>query len=424
MMNEEQTKVIDLVSAGKSVFVTGPGGVGKSYLINSLHTLLKRKLVHITALTGSAAVLIGGTTLHSWSGLSPDVINQPIEYIIDNMRYKPKLRWKKTNVLVIDEVSMLSRDLFETLDSLGQRLRNNNKPFGGIQLIFSGDFFQLPPIVKGCTLDSNKFAFCSQKWNNIFMNSTVQLTKVMRQTDTGFVNVLNKIRKGIIDEEVIKLLESRVNLEYTNDAIIPTQLFSMRHEVDHINNSHLVDLDDVRVHRWSTKQLSGSKLNKQLQNSLMKQWENDCQCEQKQFLAIGAQVVLLHNALQEEHNLINGSRGVIVDFNDDGDPVVQFKEVLISISKHNWEFENHSIGFKYQIRQYPLKLAWALTIHKSQGMSLDCVIIDINNVFEEGQAYVALSRVKCLDGLFIRNMNPSKIKANRTVLEFYDTFCN
>jgi len=419
-MNDDQIKILNLISSGKSVFITGPGGVGKSFLIKHIKSVFKKKVVSVTALTGCAAVLIDGTTLHSWSGLSPDSIDQPIEYIVDNIRYKPKQRWKKTHVLIIDEISMLSKNIFEKLNVIGQTIRKNNKPFGGIQIIVSGDFFQLPPIIKGNTLDVDKFCFCSSVWNDMFCNTTVELSKIMRQTDIQFIKVLNKIRKGIIDKDVINMLESRVNLEYIND-IIPTQLFSMRHEVDNINNMHLVELDNIQVHKWSTQQLSGHHINKQLRSTLIKQWENDCQCEQQLFLAVGAQVVLLHNALQEAYNLINGSRGVIIEFNNDGDPIVQFKDVTIAIPKHSWEFENHSSGLKYKIIQYPLKLAWALTIHKSQGMSLDCVIIDINNVFEEGQAYVALSRVKCLEGLFIKNMNPSKIKANQTVINYY---CN
>ena len=419
-MNDDQIKILNLISTKKSVFITGPGGVGKSFLIKSIKSLLKKKLVCVTALTGCAAILIDGTTLHSWSGLSPDIMDQSVEFIINNMKYKPKQRWKKTQVLIIDEISMLSKDLFEKLNIIGQQIRKNNKPFGGIQIIVSGDFFQLPPIIKGNTIDSDKFCFCSSIWNDMFCNTTVELSKIMRQTDENFIKVLNKIRKGIIDKDVINMLESRVNLEYIND-IIPTQLYSMRHEVENINKMHLVELDNIQVHKWSTEQLSGHHINKNQQSILIKQWENDCQCEQKMFLAIGAQVVLLHNAFQEEYNLINGSRGVVIDFNNDGDPIVQFINVTIEIPKHNWEFENHSYGLKYKIRQYPLKLAWALTIHKSQGMTLDCVIIDISNVFEEGQAYVALSRVKYLDGLFIKNMNPSKIKANQTVLEYYES---
>ena len=401
--------------------MTGPGGVGKSYMIHHIRNNLRQRniRVHVTALTGCAAVLIKGTTLHSWSGLNPEKLSQQADYIADNLGFKAKKRWMSTQVLIIDEVSMLSKDLYEKLSEVGQTVRNNSRPFGGIQLIFSGDFFQLPPIIKCETSDNEKFAFCSTIWETMFSNTTIELSTVMRQSDEMFVSILNRIRKGIIDNEVVELLQSRMNICYTG-KIEPTQLLSMRHEVDSINNEHMLCLDgDIQVHKWYTHQYGASKLTKQVQNKIVKQWENDCQCEEKLFLAVGAQVVLLHNNFQEEYDLINGSRGVIEGFNDDGDPIVQFKDYTLEIPRYTWEFEHYESGLKYSITQYPLKLAWALTIHKSQGMTLDCVIIDIANIFEDGQAYVALSRVKSLDGLYIKNMNASKIRANKTVLEYF-----
>jgi len=413
-MNEEQTFILNVALAGRSLFMTGPGGVGKSYMIHHIRNQLRHKNVHVTALTGCAAVLIKGTTLHSWAGLKISNFDKSAEFIVDTMSKKILWRWKKTHVLVIDEVSMLSKELFEKLNEIGQIVRNNSRPFGGIQLIFSGDFFQLPPVVKSEIDDTEKFAFCSPVWNTLFCNTTFELTQIMRQKDEIFIRILNKIRNGNIDEEVITTLESRMNLD-TTDNIEPTQLMCMRHEVNRINNEQMIELeDDIQVHKWSTK-TSGTNINK----ITVKQWENDCQCEKTLFLAIGAQVVLLHNKFQEDFELINGSRGVIEGFNDDGDPIVQFKTFTLEIPKHVWEFETYNGDLKHSVSQYPLKLAWALTVHKSQGMTLDSVVLDISNIFEEGQAYVALSRVKSLDGLYIKNMNAHKIKANKTVLKYF-----
>ena len=415
-MNKKQRIVYKLVNEGKSIFITGAGGVGKSYMIEKIREIRDRR-IFITALTGCASVIIKGTTLHSWSGVYPDKIHLTAREIVNSMYNKSKERWKITDTLVIDEVSMLSKDLFEKLNKIGQIIRGNKKIFGGIQLIFSGDFFQLPPIVTDIT-DENKFVFCSKLWNTVFGKTTIELTEVIRQKDEVFVSVLNKIRKGIIDEEVVSILESRLQ-QGVNEKIKPTQLLSMRYEVNNINNDHMFDLDDIKVHKWQTIQITGHKLNREIQQRNRIQWESNCQCDEKLFLAVGAQVVLLHNKLQEEYELVNGSRGVVESFTEEGDPVVKFKNITIEIEKHKWEFENYDNGMKYEIIQYPLKLAWALTIHKSQGMTLDHAIIDINNVFEEGQAYVALSRVKNLDGLYIKNMCPSKIRANEIVKQYY-----
>jgi ATP-dependent DNA helicase PIF1 len=416
-MNEEQAFILNVALSGRSLFMTGPGGVGKSYMIHHIRNHLRRRNVHVTALTGCAAVLIKGTTLHSWAGLNTSNSDKNADYIAETMTKKAIWRWKKTHVLIIDEVSMLSKDLFEKLSEIGQILRNNTRPFGGIQLIFSGDFLQLPPVIKCKMEDADKFAFCSSTWKTLFDNTTFELTQVMRQKDENFIRILNKIRKGTIDDEVIQTLESRMNVDLI-DNIQPTQLMSMRHEVDRINDEHMLELeDDIQVHKWLThKTCSASS---KFENTVIRQWENDCQCEKSLFLAIGSQVVLIHNKFQEDYGLVNGSRGVIEGFNDDGDPIVEFKDYTLAIPKHTWEFENNNGDIKYSITQYPLKLAWALTIHKSQGMTLDCVIIDISNIFEQGQAYVALSRVKSLDGLYIKNMDPSKIKANDTVLKYF-----
>jgi ATP-dependent DNA helicase PIF1 len=414
-MNEKQKEAVEAVLQKKSVFITGPGGVGKSYVINHIKNLLYNRNLFVTALTGCAAVLIKGMTLHRWAGISPDNVSKSIEIILDSMNFKAVKRWRTTHVLIIDEVSMLSREFFETLDLVGRTLRNSNRIFGGIQLVFCGDFYQLPPIINDSIEDQDKFVFCSPVWKKMFKNTTIELTEVMRQQDALFVSVLNKIRKGIVDGEVIDILNSRMNVECTHE-IKPTQLYSKKHEVDNINKSFLIELEDeIQVFPWITNSTGKSKSS----TLLINQWENESSCEKKLMLAIGAQVVLLHNKFQEEHNLINGSRGVVAGFNDDNEPIVQFKEVTMCVPMHTWEFETPESNFKYSITQYPLKLAWALTIHKSQGMSLDCVIIDIASVFEEGQAYVALSRVKSLDGLYILNMDPTKIIANKTVLEYF-----
>jgi len=418
-MNKKQQEALSAIEKSKSVFITGPGGVGKSYLINYIRSLLSNKNVSVTALTGCASVLINGITLHKWAGISPTDTDKSVQDIVEDMNFLAKNRWRTTHVLVIDEISMLSKALFEKLDKIGKSIRNSSRPFGGIQLIFSGDFYQLPPILNNCE-DDEKYAFCSELWTYIFERTTIELTQVIRQDDRTFVSILNKIRKGIIDEEVINILESRMNVECDSN-IKPTQLYSRKHEVDQINKSHLIDLpNEIQVFPWNVSSAGGKKMKPSSKNKMFIQWENNCSCDQKLMMAIGAQVVLLHNKFHEEYNLINGSRGVVVDFTINNEPVVQFKHVTLPIPVHTWEFGTQENDLQYEITQFPLKLAWALTIHKSQGMTLDCVIIDISTVFEEGQAYVALSRVKSLDGLYIKNMDPTKINANKTVSMFFN----
>lgn len=419
MLNEKQKQALFKVIDGASIFITGSGGVGKSYLIQQIRQECYNRYISVTSLTGCSSVLIGGVTLHRWTGITPENFGKPASEILNSMSFTAKKNWKNADMLIIDEVSMLSKEMFDKMDKIAKILRKtHSRSFGGIQLVVCGDFFQLPPIVGEDLCDEDKFVFCSKVWQKMFKHNTIELTEVVRQKDMEFVTILNKIRKGIIDEKVTNLLESRVNVHY-NSNIIPTQLFSMKHEVERINKSYLMNLEgDVVPYKWCEYVVDGKTLTKQKQNYYIKQWENHCSCEKILLLSVGAQVVLLHNKFQEEYNLINGSRGVVIDFEQD-DPIVEFKSVTLRIPKHTWEFKAQDSCFKYNIEQYPLKLAWALTIHKSQGMSLDCVVIDISTVFEEGQAYVALSRAKSLEGLYILNFNPDKIKANKTVMEYF-----
>lgn len=426
-LTDEQKKAYFLVEEGKSIFLTGPGGTGKSFLLKTMYEMIPQrteKHVAVTAMTGCAALLIGrfAKTLHSWAGIGLGRENAATLAATIRRSGKALRRWLGTDVLIIDEVSMMTPELLEKLDAVAKLLRRNTKPMGGLQVVFVGDFYQLPPVMKEKEEDT-PFVFESEIWNEI-VQEMVCLTKILRQTDPVFHTILEEARKGKISQESLCVLQGRTNLPWQQLKIRPTLLFTRRAEVDNVNDRNLKALKTERQVFKAETVFAPIEATKGLTKEspevkrIVEKMDKDGPYMGELLLAIGAQVMLLTN-LDFDAGLVNGSRGVVTGFDSSGAPLVQFlRGDPIPVPAASWESTDMEGVSRKQI---PLKLAYAITIHKAQGATLDCALIDIGtSTFEYGQAYVALSRVKNLESLYIWDVEATAFRAHPKVLAFYN----
>lgn len=401
MLTDEQRNVIEAIKSGSNVFITGPGGVGKSTIIRDLEN------VAITAMTGAAAVLIGGRTLHSYMGIGLGKENEKDLFYKVSSKASVAKTWKDLKTLVIDEVSMLPAKLLDKLEYVARRIRSSSAPFGGIQLILVGDFLQLPCI-------DGEFCFESQCWESL--NFTVfNLLEIQRQVDITFQKVLNKARFGEITEADIKYLMS--NTEFPDDGIAPTRILCTNVDVDRINAKELAKLpaDETFTFQIEIDQQPGS--NYRIYP------KNHCNAVESLTLAVGAVVMLLVNTNQSS-GLINGSIGTVVRFDNDGIPIVRFiNGIVMTVGYHTWEVRENKI-LRGKIHAIPLRLAYAITCHKSQGATIDRAIIELKDVFDFGQAYVAISRVKSIESLILKNAISDSFKAHPKALKFYSSLAS
>jgi ATP-dependent DNA helicase PIF1 len=437
-LSREQQIAFDKYIQGNNVFITGPGGSGKTALIRKIyeHANLHFKDIQVTALTGCAAVLLNckAKTLHSWAGIG--LANGTIEQMITKIKKNKfsKTTWKKTQILVVDEVSMLSLKLFTILNEIGKAVRGNNKPFGGIQLIFAGDFFQLPPVGDKDDPETQQFCFESDNWNAIFhRNCQIQLVKIYRQTDEIYSSILNQIRQGRIKRKANDLLMQYVGRRYDPNLVAePTKLYPTRNKVEQINNFKMAALSSEEK-EYNIKYAKDVEMTKAERIIRLEFSEKEIQTE-LDFLAsnlicdkyiktkIGAQVMCVINIKTAEGDTLvcNGSQGIITSYCEfTGMPRVKYNNGLeLVMQRHVWASDKiPGIG----ISQIPLILAWALTIHKSQGATLDAAEIDVGSgIFECGQTYVALSRVKSLNGLYLSSFDASRIRINKKVKNYYE----
>jgi ATP-dependent DNA helicase PIF1 len=412
-LSKRQDEAFNIMTKGENIFLTGVAGSGKTSCIKLFMKIFNsEKKMGITSTTGISALLFGGVTLHSFLGIGLGTDTK--ETMISKIYKRPHLRkrWRDIEVLIIDEISMLSPELFDKLEFVARKIRFNESPFGGIQLILSGDFLQLPCI------NSDKFCFEADSWNDCIKN-TIYLDEIMRQKSGDFQDCLNNIRLGITDKKTRKILNSRMGVELKNNfGIKPTRLHSTNYSVNEVNTQELYKLAETGVeffeYNLEIQFYQGIK-DKEI---IIEKYKKNCNAESCLQLCIGAQVMLLYN-MDILEGLVNGSRGVVVDFIKDI-PLVKFlngREVLIDY--HIWELEEYEKKILKCI-QIPLKLAYAITQHKSQGMTLDYVELDLANVFDFGMAYVALSRVKTIEGLSIINIDFDKITANPKAVKYYE----
>jgi len=421
-----------------NIFITGPGGTGKSALIKMIykHAFERFKDIQVTALTGCAAVLLNckAKTLHSWAhiGLGNGTIEQLVAKIKKN-KFAKSL-WKCTDVLVVDEVSMLSLKLFNVLNEIGKVIRGNQKPFGGIQLVFLGDFFQLPPVGDREEPDTQRFCFESDDWNSVFhRDCQIQLIKIFRQTDEIYSTILNQIREGKIKRKSNDLLLQYVGRPFAANLVAePTKLFPTRNKVENINNTKMSALVGESKN-FSIKYVKDLEMTKSERTIRCDFSEKDIQieleflagnliCDKELILKIGSQVMCVVNIQSDSGiEVCNGSQGIVTGFCEiTGLPQVKFNNgVNRTMERHVWVSDKiPGIG----VSQVPIILAWALTIHKSQGATMDTAEIDVGSgIFECGQTYVALSRVKSLDGLYLTSFDATRIRINKKVKEFYES---
>lgn len=448
-LSPEQEYALQVFEEGENLFITGPGGTGKTHLI---HTLVKsaenrQKLIQVCALTGCASILLGcnARTIHSWSGIRNG--KGEIDKIIEDIRRNKKLmkNWREIQILVIDEVSMMSKRIFELLDEIGRTIRYcHHKPFGGIQVVFTGDFYQLPPVGNAGEPGSTEFCFESLLWPETFpLANHIVLTTMFRQKDPIFQSILLNVRKGTIESEQIVVLQNHVNREYNSEehnGCIPTKLFPIIARVDHYNRMMFDQIQeisydyDAQVKTNCTTFLESGrpiakedlerckKMTKTVQEREIEYLKNNTPCVEILSLKKGAVVMSTVN-LDIENGICNGSTGIVIDFQTRlgsiPNPVVKFANGIQKVMEiQYWQSEEYP---SIAVGNFPLRLAWAMTIHKSQGATLSLAEIDIGkSIFENGQTYVALSRVQSLDGLYLSDFNPKNIRANPKVTAFYD----
>lgn len=414
-LSEKQRTAYDLIVKGQNIFVTGPGGTGKTAIIKLFWKNYSNiKKIGITSTTGISAILINGVTIHSYLGIG--LGNQSVENLylkILNTSYILK-RWIELNTLIIDEISMLDPILFDKIELLARKIRNIERPFGGIQLILTGDFLQLPVV------NSKNFCFEAKSWSKCIDN-VIYLTDIFRQSDLVFKNCLNELRIGTISESTKKILKSRVDIKLINNyGIIPTKLYSLNRDVDYENQKELDKLllknENLDFYQYELEYEILKKGLKFVEEKIKKL----SMVKQTLELCVGAQVMLLCN-LELENGLANGSRGVIIGFDIETNlPIVKFLSGIERIiNVHTWTIEENNEKI-LNIMQIPLKVSFSISIHKAQGLTIDFVEIDLGGVFEYGQAYVALSRVKNLQGLSIKNLDFDRIIANPKAVAYYE----
>ncbi|XP_075391883.1 ATP-dependent DNA helicase PIF1 isoform X2 [Tenrec ecaudatus] len=404
-LSEEQAAVLNVVLKGQSVFFTGSAGTGKSYLLKRILGSLPPTGTVATASTGVAACHIGGTTLHAFAGIGSG--RAPLAQCVA-LAQRPGVQqgWLNCQRLVIDEISMVEADLFDKLEAVARAVRRQDKPFGGIQLIICGDFLQLPPVTKGS--QPPQFCFQAKSWKRC-VPVTLELTQVWRQADQAFISLLQAVRLGRCTDEMTRQLQATATHKVGWDGIVATRLCTHQDDVAVTNQKRLQKLPG-EVHSFEATDSDPEQAR-----------TLDAQCPASRLLQLklGAQVMLLKN-LAVSRGLVNGARGVVVGFEEGkGLPQVRFLcGVTEVIRADRWTVQVTG-GQLISRQQLPLQLAWAISIHKSQGMSLDCVEISLGRVFASGQAYVALSRARSLQGLRVLDFNPTVVCCDPQVLRFY-----
>jgi len=403
-----QKEALEILKMGKNAFVTGAAGSGKTFLLNEYIKYLRGANVSIgiTASTGIAATHMGGVTIHSWSGLGiKDRLNK---YELQDLLEKPylKKRFDEARVLIIDEVSMMHHFRLDLIDQVCRAFKKCDEPFGGLQVILCGDFFQLPPVSRYGEQPA-KFSYRSDIWENMDIK-VCYLEEQHRQSDKKYLEILNAIRDNNVDEKILGILQSR--FEKKTAHLEPTKLYSHNANVDDENERELAKIPgDMLVYNMSHHG----------RRPLIESLEKSCLAPSVLKLKKDARVMFVKNNFEEGY--VNGTLGIVESCDEDKIRVKIASGKTIEVEPANWSIEEDG-SVKAYITQYPLRLAWAITVHKSQGMSLDAAEIDLSRSFERGMGYVALSRVRSLAGLSLLGLNEMALKVDDEVLAYDKRF--
>jgi ATP-dependent DNA helicase PIF1 len=426
-----QAQALAIMKTGVNVYLTGSAGSGKTHTLRQYIDWLNEHdiPVAITASTGIAATHMNGQTIHGWAGIGiREFLSETDMDALEQKQYLFK-RFEKARVLIIDEVSMLHAHRLDMVEKVCRRFRRSDLPFGGLQVILSGDFFQLPPITKAGTIrapiepspqqemifdyDSGEqieeepksdMVIHSTAWKKM-KPAICYLIEQHRQEDNKFLEILNAIRDNKISKKHIDTINSRMNGEVS--SAIPTKLYTHNVDVDSINHAELAKLEGFE------KQFDMAGHGHDVLVDILKK---SCLAPAELRLKVGAEVMFIKNNYEEGY--VNGTRGVLVDFDYRGEPVVRISSTgkRITVSAKEWQIEENG-KVKASITQYPLRLAWAITIHKSQGMSLDSAEIDLSKTFAYGMGYVALSRVRTLAGVRLVGFNEKALEVDPMALD-------
>jgi len=418
-----QDEALSILKTGANVFLTGEPGAGKTYAVNAYVQYLREHDIEpaITASTGIAATHIGGMTIHSWSGIG--IKESLTKYDLDKIASSEYVnrRVRKTKVLIIDEISMLRAETLLMVDAVCREIKQNSEPFGGIQIVLVGDFFQLPPIEKNYSEQKQieliqerkaRFAYESETWRRL-APVICYLSEQYRQDDKDFLEILSAIRHDTFKKKHHEKLKERHYKEKKFPENI-TKLFSHNIDVDQVNEEMLQKIEG------DLKEFEMTSIGKEFLVSALKK---GCLSPEKLILKKNAIVMCTKNNPKER--FVNGTLGIVEDF----EPFSNYPFIrthngkIIKVAPMDWTVEENG-KIKAKITQIPLRLAWAITVHKSQGMSMDAAIMDLSSVFEYGQGYVALSRVRRLSGLYLLGINDHALKVHPQILEKDNIFRN
>ncbi len=397
-----QEQALTILKTGANVFLTGEPGSGKTYTINRYIAWLRERGIEpaITASTGIAATHVSGMTIHAWSGIGikKELSDWDLEALLEREPLVRRVR--NTSVLIIDEVSMLDAYLLTMVDRATRTLRGSDRPFGGLQVIFVGDFFQLPPVSKG---ERSRFAFESPSWeeaNPLYC----YLSEQHRQEDDIFLDLLGALRAGTLTPAHKDALHARA--EFPEDDELSTRLYPHNVDVDRINDEALGRIDaDAKLFEMRSE---GGK-------ALVEGLKRGCLSPESLVLKDGAAVMFTRNNFDK--GFVNGTLGTIAGFSENGFPMVRTREgAMLEAAPEEWRIDDRARTLA-KIVQVPLRLAWAITVHKSQGMSLDSAVMDLSQAFEYGQGYVALSRVRSLAGLYLSGFNERALAVHPQILK-------
>ena len=401
-----QDQALAILKTGANVFLTGEPGSGKTFTVNSYINYLRSQKINtaVTASTGIAATHLNGRTIHSWSGIGikKELTPRDLAVLCNNDQLVSRVQ--KTKVLIIDEISMLDAGVLSAVNLALKTICSSTKPFGGKQVVFVGDFFQLPPVVRlGETLS---FAFESTAWQET--NPTIcYLTEQHRQNDSTFLSFLSAIRRGSIDDlDFSSYLPGNTNIDPTITRLYPHNL-----DVDSVNSKRLAVIpEDEYIFKMTSE---GKK-------SLVDQLKKGCLSPEILNLKKGARVMFTKNSFDQ--SFVNGTLGKVIGFSEDGLPIVLTTGVKeIEVDNMEWAVEDNDKVLA-SISQIPLRLAWAITVHKSQGLTMDAAVMDLSHAFEYGQGYVAISRVRSFSGLFLLGLNRRALEVHPKILEIDTVF--